>query len=153
MTPVHTNRRGKTLVNHAFRRVAVGVPLGEEFHRKNRMSFQEFLHLSRLVRRGVVYEQDYLLQTVPLCVCGDVGQVPPEFPVPPPLEAVPDNCFPWPEESNEAVDALCITKRRHSEPVALERPASLDLRQQLNPLLVLERYCDPFFKSAGAMRL
>ena len=84
--------------------------------------------------------------------CGHAGQMPAELDIPPPAERIPHNALLRPEERHEAIDALRVTERRHFQAAAMLNPATLDLRQEFDPLLVLERYRYPFFKSAGAMR-
>jgi len=153
MTPVHADSRREALVDDALGRVAVGVLLRQELYYENWMIGKEPIHFLRLMRGSVVYEKYDPPYIMALCVGCKAGQMLPEFDIPSPGKDVPDNVLLWPEQRDEAVYTFCVAKGLHNKPVSLRSPAPLYLGQQFNPFLILESYCDAFFKSAGAMRL
>lgn len=153
MAAINADCGGQPLIDMTLCGAGVRVFGGEVFDSENRVAFDKPLDLRGSVIRRSVDEKDYPFEVVPLGMCYEVVQVFSELDVSSAWEAVPHYFLLRPEEGDETVHSFCVAECRNVENAALRYPATLNSREEFDPLFVLEDYCDPFFKRALATRL
>lgn len=129
MAAVDTDCRRHTSIDQGLSGVTVGILLGQPLERQYWVFLEEVLHLCGLMGRGVVDEEDHLLQFPATGMSYQMGQMPTELDITAPFEAVPDDVPSWPAQADKAVDSLGVAQGRHPQALTVGRPAALHLGQ------------------------
>lgn len=116
----------------------------------DRMIFQELFDFWRLVVQCMIDKKDDFLELVSLRVGDKIAQMFPELDVSSTFVAVPNDVFLWPEQGDEEVPSFGISQRWYQKLLMFAKPASFDAGKKFNPFFILETYCYPFLKRAGA---
>ena len=90
-----------------------------------------------MIRRPVDVEND-ALEFVSSRIREEIAQVFAKLDVASSSKRIPHDAFTWPEEGNEAVYALGVTKRSDVTGLSSSRPTSLNFAEELGPFFVLK---------------
>ena len=101
------------------------------------MLLEKAPNFRRIVVGGMINEQDDALDSVPSRVRDEIAQVLAKLNVSPSGKGVPDNALARPEQGDETVHSLGVSKRSDILRFSSGNPARLDFWKEFSPLLVL----------------